>query len=207
MIINQSYISTSLLVINPQATAILAIVILFLLILSFTLSGSEVALRRFGYQGRGMEISTTAEGLLAMQVCGQYNSEEVRIANRLFKDGIRQNERWFFYATYYYAQGMYQRGGSYADEGARLVPELLLPLQSREGWWEGFNGEERQGGRVYATSMAILSLGEKPFPSDLPAVSRSWGSAWGRQHVEACFQPLHPHAHTKPLSACASISG
>jgi putative hemolysin len=36
-------ISTSLLVINPQATTILAIVILFLLILSFVLSGSEVA--------------------------------------------------------------------------------------------------------------------------------------------------------------------
>jgi len=56
---------------------------------------------------------------------------------------------------------MYQRGGKYAAEGARLVPELLLPLQSREGWWEGMNGEERQGGRVYATAMAILSLSVK----------------------------------------------
>ena len=116
----------------------------------------------FGYQSRGNEISTTAEGLLAMQVCGQYESEEVRgAADRLFRDGIRQGERWFFYATYYYAQGMYQRGGKYAAEGARLVPELLLPLQSREGWWEGMNGEERQGGRVYATAMAILSLSVK----------------------------------------------
>jgi hypothetical protein len=116
----------------------------------------------FGYQSRGNEISTTAEGLLAMQVCGQYESDEVRGApDRLFRDGIRQGERWFFYATYYYAQGMYQRGGKYAAEGARLVPELLLPLQSREGWWEGMNGEERQGGRVYATSMAILSLSVK----------------------------------------------
>ena len=116
----------------------------------------------FGYQSRGNEISTTAEGLLAMQVCGQYESVEVRgAADRLFRDGIRQGERWFFYATYYYAQGMYQRGGKYAAEGSRLVPELLLPLQSREGWWEGMNGEERQGGRVYATSMAILSLSVK----------------------------------------------
>jgi len=116
----------------------------------------------FGYQSRGNEISTTAEGLLAMQVCGQYESEEVRgAADRLFRDGIRQGERWFYYATYYYAQGMYQRGGKYATEGNRLVPDLLLPLQSREGWWEGMNGEERQGGRVYATSMAILSLSVK----------------------------------------------
>jgi putative hemolysin len=39
----RSNISTSLLVINPQATTILAIVILFLLLLSFVLSGSRVA--------------------------------------------------------------------------------------------------------------------------------------------------------------------
>jgi hypothetical protein len=116
----------------------------------------------FGYQNRGNEISTTAEGLLAMQVCGQYESEEVRgAADRLFRDGIGQGTRWFFYATYYYSQGMYQCGGKYAEEGNRLVPALLLPLQSREGWWEGMNGEERQGGRVYATSMAILSLSVK----------------------------------------------
>ena len=116
----------------------------------------------FGYQTKGREISTTAEGLLAMQVCGQYDTEEVKGASdRLLKDGVRQGERWFFYTTYYYAQGMYQRGGKHADEAKRLVADLLLPLQSREGWWEGINGEERQGGKVYATAMAVLSLSVK----------------------------------------------
>ena len=116
----------------------------------------------FGYQTKGREISTTAEGLLAMQVCGQYDAEEVKGASdRLLKDGVRQGERWFFYTTYYYAQGMYQRGGRHADEARQLVADLLLPLQSREGWWEGINGEERQGGKVYATAMAVLSLSVK----------------------------------------------
>ncbi len=116
----------------------------------------------FGYQTKGREMSTTAEGLLALQVCGQYDSEEVKGASdRMLKDGLRQGERWFFYTTYYYAQGMYQRGGKYADEGRRVTADLLLPLQSREGWWEGLNGEERQGGRVYATAMAVLSLAVK----------------------------------------------
>jgi hypothetical protein len=116
----------------------------------------------FGYQSKGREVSTTAEGLLAMQVCGQYDAEEViGASDRLLKEGIRQGERWFYYTTYYYAQGMYQRGGKHSDEGRRLVAELLLPLQSREGWWEGINGEERQGGRVYATTMAMLSLAVK----------------------------------------------
>jgi len=116
----------------------------------------------FGYQTKGRENSTTAEGLLAMQVCGQYDAEEVKGASdRLLREGIKQGERWFFYTTYYYAQGMYQRGGRHAEEAQHVVPELLLPLQSREGWWEGINGEERQGGRVYATAMAMLSLSVK----------------------------------------------
>jgi hypothetical protein len=121
-----------------------------------------VKLGGFGYQTKGREMSTTAEGLLAMQVCGQYDAEEViGASDRLLKDGIKQGERWFYYTTYYYAQGMYQRGGQHAVVGRRLVAELLLPLQSREGWWEGINGEERQGGRVYATTMAMLSLAVK----------------------------------------------
>ncbi len=116
----------------------------------------------FGYQGAGREISTTAEGLLAMQVCGEYEAEEtIGAAERLLRDGVKQGDRWFFYTTYYYAQGMYQRGGKHAVEGRKAVAELLLPLQSREGWWEGMQGDERQGGKVYATSMAILSLAVK----------------------------------------------
>ena len=42
--------SPDLLVINPQATTILAIIILFLLILSFVLSGSEVAFFSLTYK-------------------------------------------------------------------------------------------------------------------------------------------------------------
>lgn len=116
----------------------------------------------FGYQGRGRELSTTAEGLLALQVCGEYESEEAKGAsNRLLRDGIRPGERWFYYLTYYYAQGMYQRGGQHAEEGRRVVAEVLLPLQGRDGSWEGSGGEERQGGKIYATAMAVLSLSVK----------------------------------------------
>lgn len=122
----------------------------------------DVAHGGFGYQGRGRELSTTAEGLLALLVCGDYDSEEVRGASeRLFRDPIRPGERWFFYTTYYYAQSMYQRGGKFAPEGERVTSDVLLPLQSREGWWEGLGGEERGGGKVYATAMAVLSLAVK----------------------------------------------
>lgn len=116
----------------------------------------------FGYQGRGRDISTTSEGLLALLVCGDYDSEEVRgAADRLLNEGIERGERWFFYTTYYYAQSMYQRGGRYAEEGRKVVSQLLLPIQERDGSWEGRGGEEKGGGRVYATSMAMLSLAVK----------------------------------------------
>ena len=116
----------------------------------------------FGYQSKGHEISTTAEGLLALQVCGEYEAEETLGASeRLLRDGIRTDERWFFYTTYYYAQGMYQRGGKYAEAGKAKVAEVLLPLQSREGHWENGGGDGREAGKVYATSMAILSLAVK----------------------------------------------
>ncbi len=121
-----------------------------------------VRLGGFGYQGRGRELSTTCEGLLALMVCGDYDSEEVKGASeRLLSEGINQGERWFFYTTYYYAQSMYQRGEKFATTGEKVVMDVLLPIQSREGWWEGLGGEERGGGKVYATSMAMLSLAVK----------------------------------------------
>jgi hypothetical protein len=116
----------------------------------------------FGYQGRGRELSTTAEGLLALQVCGEYEAEEtLGASNRLLRDGIRPGEKWFYYLTYYYAQGMYQRGGRHAEEGRKVTANVLLPLQQRDGSWEGTGGEERQGGKVYATAMAVLALAVK----------------------------------------------
>ncbi len=116
----------------------------------------------FGYADRGREISTTAEGLLALQVCGDYDSDETKgAADRLFRSGVKSGDKWFFYTAYYYAQGMYQRGDKYAEQGRTHMMESLLPLQSREGWWQGLNGEEGQGGKVYATSLAVLALAVK----------------------------------------------
>jgi len=116
----------------------------------------------FGYSSKGHTTSTTAEGLLAMQVCGEYESEEVRgAADRLLATGIQPGERWFLYTTYYYAQGMYQRGGKHAETGTRVITELLLPLQSSEGWWNSPDSQERGAGKIYSTSLAVLSLAVK----------------------------------------------
>ena len=112
----------------------------------------------FGYSAPATTTSTTAEGLLAMQVCGQYKEKETLAAgNHLLKEDINKASH-YFYTMYYYAQGMYQLGGKYAEASKRIVPELLLPKQEALG---SFAGEDEGGGKVYTTTMAMLALAVK----------------------------------------------
>jgi hypothetical protein len=121
----------------------------------------------FGYQpGGSPTYSTAAEGLLAMQVCGEYTAPEVVGASNYLlnlKPGGRSG--WFYYGTYYYAQGMYQRGGQYAEEAAAETAKMLLPRQDERpgpsnGSWPAV-GNEAAGGPVLTTSLALLSLSVK----------------------------------------------
>ena len=111
---------------------------------------------------RNATFTMTAAGLLAMQVCGEYESPlVVGAADWLLAHPPNWKERFCMYGTYYYAQGMYQRGGEYAQTAGRLVQEMLLEKQAADGSWQAENGEERNAGNVYATSMAVLSLSVK----------------------------------------------
>lgn len=107
-------------------------------------------------------FTMTAAGLLAMQVCGEYESPFVEgAADWLLAHPPKWNERFCSYGTYYYAQGMYQRGGDHAETARKLVTEMLLEKQADDGSWLAQNGSERGHGAVYATSMAVLSLSVK----------------------------------------------
>jgi len=108
--------------------------------------------------GSDIQFAMTAAGVLAMQVCGQYESPLVEHATKwLQAHPPKWGERYFFYGTYYYAQGMHQQGGATATEAERLVREVLLSRQNDDGGWTP-EGEEGGGGRIYATCMAVLSL-------------------------------------------------
>ena len=124
-------------------------------------SGATVGEGGFSYtpgQSRP-SFTMTAAGLLAMQVCGQYEAPEVvAAADWLFSHRPKSNERYLFYGLYYYAQGMHQVGGKYAEESERVVSTLLLPRQRTDGSWMSPGGEERNVGLVYSTSLALLSL-------------------------------------------------
>ncbi len=117
----------------------------------------------FAYQpGGGPEYAMAAAGLLAMQVCGEYKSPLAKgAADWLSKRPPQWYQRWFFYGTYYYAQGMYQRGGEHAKTARTIVQSMLLKYQQRDGSWFAGNSSERSYGRVYATSLGVLSLAVK----------------------------------------------
>lgn len=113
-------------------------------------------------QQRNPTFTMTAAGLLAMQVCGEYNSPLVKgAAEWLSKKEIKWNERFGSYGIYYYAQGMYQRGGELASNAEKKVADILLKHQNGNGSWTSGNGSESNIGNVYGTSMAVLSLSVK----------------------------------------------
>lgn len=112
--------------------------------------------------GRSPTYTMTSAGLLAMQVCGEYESPLVAgAADWLLEHPPKWKEHFFFYGTYYYAQGMYQRGGDHAKTAGRLVQEILLDKQLSDGSWQAERGQENSVGKVYATSLAVLSLSVK----------------------------------------------
>lgn len=109
--------------------------------------------------GQGPTYSTTAAGMLALQVCGEYDCDEVKGAADWLMEHrpkLHWGEQWFYYGTYYYAQAMYQRGDRYATHAREEVERILAPQQLKDGSWP-----RGPGGSVYATTLAMLSLSVK----------------------------------------------
>ncbi|MEM9414335.1 MAG: prenyltransferase/squalene oxidase repeat-containing protein [Planctomycetota bacterium] len=114
----------------------------------------------FGYEpGQTPRYATTAAGMLALLVCGEYEHEQVEGASHYLAEQpptANRDDTWFYYGTYYYAMGMYQVGGEYADEAEREVFAALRRSQQADGSWTSNQFHERQP--VYATCMAVLAL-------------------------------------------------
>jgi hypothetical protein len=112
----------------------------------------------FAYEpGQWPVFSTASEGLLALQVCGDYEAPELKGTEQWLRDEkVSTKHRWFFYGTYYYAQGMYQRGGESAKQAREEVERVMLAEQQEDGSWIG-RGEEGNS-RVYCTALAMMSL-------------------------------------------------
>ena len=103
------------------------------------------------------QYTSAAAGLRAMQVCGEYDAPEVAgAASWLHSTPPNIAGNWFYYGTYYFAQGMYQRGGEFAEPARQTVESLMLAQQQPDGSWKGISREAES--RVYCTALAVLSL-------------------------------------------------
>lgn len=112
--------------------------------------------------GTAAKYSTAAAGLLALQVCGHYDAPETLGSTAwLHEHPVSLEDKWFFYGTYYYSQGMQKRGGEIAARAKQRTEQLLLANQQEDGSWIGHDTQEYSAGRVYCTSLALLSLSVK----------------------------------------------
>jgi hypothetical protein len=116
-----------------------------------------------GYQpGWEPHYATAAAGLRALQVCGEYDAPETKgSADWLREHKVKHDEKYFYYGTYYFSQAMYQQGGDHAREARLFVENMLLEKQKPDGSWQSDDGQEREAGLTYSTSMALLSLSVK----------------------------------------------
>src|SRR5262249_50693110 len=71
------------------------------------------------------------------------------------------HEAWYYYACYYVAQATNQLGGEPFENTKRGLESSLGKKQDPNGFWEATSGKEAAAGRIYATSLAIMSLSVK----------------------------------------------
>ena len=112
----------------------------------------------FAYQpGGGPSYAMACAGLLALQVCGDYEAPELKGTTEWLREYPPKNASfsYFYYGTYYYAQGLYQRGGETARAAQALVESLLLAEQKEDGRWQSGGSETSP---ILCTTLAIMSL-------------------------------------------------
>lgn len=114
----------------------------------------------FGYQPGGEPNNPrTGTGVLALEICGVHETPEaVAGAEYLVKHPPRWASQYFFYEVYYCPQALFQVGDKYFDAYYPRLVGILLEHQDKDGSWLSGDGNDRSGGRVYCTSMAVLAL-------------------------------------------------
>ena len=124
----------------------------------------------FAYQPGGTPIMPLRPpGFLPCKFADNTNLLRQRSRRLVARKRTPKAKKFFFYGTYYYAQGMYQRGEEHSTTAREKVESLLLGMQKGERILAGFRFEAGHG-EVYSTTMAILALAVKYPPSHLSKV-------------------------------------
>lgn len=118
----------------------------------------------FGYYNRGsVNVAMSSAGAVSLQAAGKltWDTKEGRPV-RTTLDWLLSNAQaqklptisgHGYYATYYYAQAMYQAGGKYWRRSFPRLRDNLVRRQQHGGYWTGHGA-----GPVMATSISVMVL-------------------------------------------------
>ena len=114
----------------------------------------------FGYMvGHGSTVTRAGTGIVALEVCGEHRTAEtLAAAKMILTRPLTRGEHYFYYGVYYCTVGMYKVGGEEWQQSRQALYRTTLDMQHPTGYWNPEEGTERQAGRVYATSLAVLAL-------------------------------------------------
>lgn len=113
-------------------------------------------------------FSTSAMGLLGLRICGQPNAPEAAAAANLLLDYMRSDPQakaiaacaWPFHGTFFNTLALQRYAEPHASTAQQFAERNFVVGQGPDGSWTD-NFEGRQIGRVYCTSLAVLSLEAK----------------------------------------------
>lgn len=113
-------------------------------------------------------FSTSAMGLLGLRLCGQPAAPEAASAAAFLLETMRAdpamrflaNGSWPFHATFFNTLAFQRYAEPHATTARQFAERNFVVGQSPDGSWTD-NFEGRQIGRVYCTSLALLSLEAK----------------------------------------------
>lgn len=114
----------------------------------------------FGYMvGHGSTVTRAGTGIVALEVCGEHRTEETLAAARMIlARPLTKDEHYFYYGVYYCTVGMFKVGGDEWQQSRESLYRTTLDLQKPAGYWNPEDGTEKQAGKVYSTSLAVLAL-------------------------------------------------
>ncbi|MBI5802762.1 MAG: hypothetical protein HZA92_18825 [Verrucomicrobia bacterium] len=113
-------------------------------------------------------FSTSAMGLLGLRLCGQPNAPEATAAAAFLLETMRADPTarilasgaWPFHATFFNTLALQRHTEPHASIARQFAERNFVIGQSPDGSWTD-NFEGRHIGRVYCTSLALLSLEAK----------------------------------------------
>ncbi|MCP4171025.1 MAG: hypothetical protein GY758_09675 [Fuerstiella sp.] len=129
-----------------------------------SVEGNKPVGGQFGYTNRTVSPAMSAEGLLCLQFLGTGRNDPAMRAGADYLltqlPDVKQGRTSYYW--YYGTQVMYHMQGNYWQEWNTALRDMVVDTQIKDGHmagtWNPVDNWEKQGGRLYSTSMKLLLL-------------------------------------------------